>query len=167
MTMSDGPPDQPGGRSLFLVQPSLRPLIREGLELLSKSKHRWARALEWVIRTRAIVVVPLPFRMAGLTTPLLPVIALDRKFAEVNLAAGATGRARIMQTLLHEAAHQLWAVWPEWRNWLGDRGHYGPERNAADAIAEGVMREMGLPSHYPTREISYVSPLEKVGLLNR
>ena len=143
----------------------MRGITREARELLMHSAHPWAKPLAWVLRTRAIVVMPLPFRIAGWTTPFVPLIALDRGFVQQNLAADEVGKARIMQTLLHEAAHQLWAVWPEWRNWIGDRSHYGPERNAADAIAEGVMREMGLPSHYPTREISYVSPLRKLRLL--
>jgi hypothetical protein len=104
--------------------------------------------------------------MSGVTNPFLPLILLDRKFVKNNIDS-EQGRARIMHTLLHEAAHQLWAVWPEWRNWIGDRSHYGPERNAADAIAEEVLRSAGLPSYYADRKISYVSPLRKLGLLRR
>jgi hypothetical protein len=102
--------------------------------------------------------------MAGLTTPVLPVILLDRRYVAQNIGS-EPGRRRIMHTLLHEAAHQLWAVWPEWRNWIGDRRHYGPEHNAADAIAEGVLRSCGFAGAYAGREISYVSPLRRIGLL--
>jgi hypothetical protein len=102
--------------------------------------------------------------VAGLTNPTLPLILLDRGFVWQALASGPAGRAHIMHTLLHEAAHQLGAVWPEWRNWIGDRSHYGPERNAADAIAESIIRECGLPSVYAHRRISYVSPLYKLAL---
>ncbi|MDQ3023913.1 MAG: hypothetical protein M3R04_05965 [bacterium] len=104
-------------------------------------------------------------KIAGFTFAILPIIWLDRRFVESCFSAGEVGHARLMQTLLHEAAHQLGAVWPEWRNWLGDRSHYGPERNAADAIAESIMRECGTSSAYANHEISYCSPLRKIGLL--
>ena len=143
----------------------LSELVQTTERRLQGSSHRWARPLAWVLRTRLVIACPLPFRMVGLTNPLLPIIMLERKFVTRNLRLGDEGRARIMHTLLHEAAHQLWAVWPEWRNWLGDRNHYGPESNAADAIAEGVMRSMGVRSHYAERKLSYVSPLQKLGLI--
>lgn len=150
---------------LPLTQPALRPLVAATLGHLATSDHRWARALAWVLRTRVILICPLAFRLGGITNPFFPLILLDRKFFDENMQQGDAGRANIMQTLLHEAAHQLWAVWPEWRNWIGDRSHYGPERNAADAIAESIMRERGLASHYAGREISYVSPLRRLRLL--
>jgi hypothetical protein len=105
--------------------------------------------------------------MAGFTFAVLPLIWLDRDFVRIQLARGSVGRGRVMQTLLHEAAHQLGAIWPEWRNWFGDHSHYGPERNAADAIAETIMRECYPVSGYAGREISYRSPLSRLGLIRR
>jgi hypothetical protein len=149
---------------LYLVQPVLRPVVAETLTMLEQSSHRWARPLAWVLRTRVIYSLKLPRWMAGVTNPFLPLIFLDRGYVWQGLASSPAGRARIMHTLLHESAHQLWAVWPEWRNWLGDRRHYGPEQNAADAIAEAIIREAGLPSAYSGRRISYVSPLNSIGV---
>jgi hypothetical protein len=153
-------------QNLPALQPELGALTQELCAHLMRSTHPWARWLYWVLRTRAVFALPLPFQMQGLTNPLLPVILLDRKFVHQNRTS-ARGRLRIMHTLLHEAAHQLWAVWPEWRNWIGDRSHYGPERNAADAIAESVLRSCGLPGVYAGRATSYISPLQKLGLLRR
>jgi hypothetical protein len=140
-------------------------LVSEARDILARSTHPWARSLDWVLRTRLIRIARLPWNMAGFTFAILPIIWLNRSFVESNIARGDAGRARVIQTLLHEAAHQLGAIWPEWRNWIGDHSHYGPERNAADAIAESIMRDSGLGSAYAHREISYVSPLRRIGLL--
>ncbi len=67
------------------------------------------------------------------------------------------------QLLLHEAAHQLWAVWPEWRRWFGLRHIYGPQINAADAIAEAISRELCVHTRYPGQDIAYRSPLRFLG----
>jgi hypothetical protein len=153
--------------ALSIRHSALKAVVSEARAILAKSSHPWAKALDWVLRTRLIRTARLPWKMAGFTFAILPVIWLDREFVARGMAAGDAGRARVIQTLLHEAAHQLGAVWPEWRNWLGDRSHYGPERNAADAIAENIMRESGLGSAYADRRISYVSPLQRIGILRR
>ena len=149
------------------LQAELRAVVGETLALLGHSTHPWAKGLAWVLRTRLIFVAPLPFRFAGFTIAVLPLIWLDRDWLERRLSEGEAGRAYVMQVLLHEAAHQLGAIWPEWRNWLGDRSHYGPERNAADAIAESIMRESDLPSIYAGRAVSYVSPLRQLRIQMR
>jgi hypothetical protein len=115
--------------------------------------------------------------MRGFTLPLLPVIWIDGRLAtEFGACTVAQGPGKValnakqqdaVQTLLHEAAHQLWAIWPEWRLWLGRRDVYGPERNAADALAEAVMRAGASGSRYATRELCYVSPLARMGLVRR
>src|SRR5688572_7866918 len=92
------------------VEP-LRPLVAEALACLALSHHRWAGSLGWVLRTHWIRLARLPFRMAGFTLAVLPVIWLDDRFLEQALAEGQRGRARVLHTLLHESAHQLGAVW--------------------------------------------------------
>ena len=142
--------------------------------------HPWGRALGWVLRTRMILAFPLPGRTAGFTNPLLPLILIDRKLARQLKPAGSRGEpaaprldgaGRIAgppecaaaQLLLHEAAHQLWAVWPEWRRWFGLRHVYGPQINAADAIAEGISRELCAHTRYAGQHIAYRSPLRFLG----
>jgi hypothetical protein len=156
-----------GNAELRRVEPELRPLVAEALACLAQSHHRWAGPLGWVLRTRWVRTARLPWRMQGFTFAVLPVIWLDRAYVEQCLNAGPERRGGVLQTLLHESAHQLGAVWPEWRNWLGDRRHYGPERNAADAISESIMRECYRSSRYADREISYQSPLCRLGLIKR
>lgn len=137
---------------------------REALARLSASAHPWARRLRQVLRTRLLICCWLPGRIAGFTWPFLPVILISRAYLRREWEARPW---LVVQLLLHEAAHQGWAIWPEWRNWLAwlplrqawQRRVYGPEHNAADAISEAIMRESGGPSRYADREISYKSPL--------
>jgi hypothetical protein len=146
------------------VSPPLRSTVAQALDVLSRTQQPWSRRLEAVLRTRWVMSVRLPGRMRGLTWPLLPVILIDRAVAKAALAApcGSRVQLELVQTLLHEAAHQLWAVWPEWKLWLGIRGVYGPDRNAADAVSEAVMREGAPWSRYADQQITYCSPLERL-----
>ena len=140
---------------------------------LLRAEHRWGKALAWVLRTRLILAVPLPQRISGFTIPLLPVILLSMRLvrsvpetAHVPAYPGARiadpALSRLLHTLLHEAAHQLWAVWPEWQRWFGRRRIYGVDINAADAVGEAVCRELCETTRYAGQAISYRSPLQWV-----
>jgi hypothetical protein len=158
------------------ISPSLRPLARLLIARLPGCAHPWGRALGWVLRTRAILAFPLPGRTAGFTNPLLPLILIDRRLARRLPAPGRPGEQPAVQLddagriadplacaaaqlLLHEAAHQLWAVWPEWRRWFGLKHVYGPSINAADAVAEAISRELCAHTKYRGMDITYRSPM--------
>ncbi len=169
------------------VSPQLRPLVRALRAGLPACRHPWARALAFVLASRIILAVPLPRRIGGFTMPLLPVILMNRRWmAEMLPEHGAlqTFRGRLMnggvcevaQVLLHECAHQLWAIWPEWKHWLRllfgvlppmrrSRVYgwasriYGVDCNSADAVSEALARELCTQSRYHSEAISYRSPL--------
>ncbi len=148
--------------------------LRNALEHLHprllRARHPWGRLLAAVLRTRFIIVLPLPRRLSGITIPFLPVIILSRrlvsavpKTARVPAFPGERitdyALSLFLHTLLHEAAHQLWAVWPEWQRWLGRRRIYGVDINAADAVSEAVCRELCEHTRYAGQAIAYRSPL--------
>lgn len=139
-----------------------------------------------MLRTRLILSVPLPRRISGFTVVILPVILMNRRYtqrlrqpwahwldAQGRLSEAAA--CDTAQVLLHEAAHQLGAIWAEWKNWLQwlrlwrwapwQRATawlspvYGADVNAADAISEAVCRELCAYTHYPDQTIRYRSPL--------
>lgn len=165
--------------------PVLRPLTRLLASRLPGCTHAWGRALAWVLTTRAIITSPLPRRTSGFTNPFFPVILVDRKLVrqldELYTARSEAGDGTpfvelteagrianpldctVAQLILHEAAHQLWAVWPEWRRWFGLKRIYGPGINAADAISEAVCRELCAFTKYPGMQLDYRSPLHIFG----
>lgn len=140
-----------------------------------------------VLRSRLILAFPLPRRVGGLTMPLLPIILMNRRWlAEMLPSDGGLPRYRgrlmhagvcdVAQVLLHECAHQHWAIWPEWKNWLRlllswppallQRPRlawvsriYGVDCNSADAISEALARELCTQTRYRGAAISYRSPL--------
>jgi hypothetical protein len=137
---------------------------------LEHTRHPWSRALAWVLRTRLILVCPLPRSISGFTIPLLPLILLSPRLVrsipastEVQPTPGSPladpALCNFLHILLHEAAHQLWAVWPEWQRWLGRRRIYGVDINAADAVSEMVCRELCAYTRYAGQDITYRSPL--------
>ena len=137
---------------------------------LLRVRHPWGRSLAWVLRSRLILIVPLPRRLSGFTIPFIPIIFLARRLvravpetARVPVYPGERiadpALCLLLHILLHEAAHQLWAVWPEWQRWIGRRRIYGVDINAADAISEAVCRELCESTRYGGQEISYRSPL--------
>jgi len=131
------------------------------LSALERSRHPWAPRLAHILRTRLFICTWLPRRVAGFTHPLLPVVLIQRRNLERSWPAAPW---LIVQLLLHECAHQCWAILPEWKNWLRLKNVYGPEHNAADAISEAIMRETFIHSAYPGRPISYRSPGERLRL---
>jgi hypothetical protein len=162
------------------VSPQLRPLVRALRQGLLRSAHPWAAALRWVLLSRVIIVIPLPRSLGGFTNPLLPVIVMSSRYCADHMPRGDlalnaerkllhAGTCMLAQTLVHEAAHQLWAVWPEWRLWLrwlgvlpglgALRQVYGPQINAADAVSEAVCREICAQTRYPELAAPYRGPL--------
>jgi hypothetical protein len=146
--------------------------------------------MNWVLGSRIILVCPLPRAIAGLTIPFLPVILMSSRYCRENLSSGparlsydgrlaAPGDCLVAQTLLHECAHQLWAVWPEWRLWprfflllppaAAWRSFweprlriYGADINAADAISEALCRDLCCSTRYPASRLAYRSPLARL-----
>jgi hypothetical protein len=154
----------------MLLPPHLKQQFRGLQAPLQAVRHPWSRALAWVLRTRLILVVPLPRRVSGFTIPFIPVILLSTRLvrsvpagAEVPRQPGARisdpALANCVHILLHEAAHQLFAMWPEWQRWIGRRRIYGVDINAADAVSEAVCRELCEVTRYGGQAITYRSPL--------
>jgi hypothetical protein len=169
------------------VSPQLRPLVRHLTGALPACRHPWGRALAFVLRSRLILSFPLPRKIAGLTNPVLPIVLMNRRWLAEQLPdAGALPRYRgrvidegcceVVQVLLHECAHQLWAVWPEWKLWLRlllswppallrrpglawVNRVYGVGTNSADAVSEALARELCVTTRYSGQEICYRSPL--------
>ncbi|MCC7478338.1 hypothetical protein IT575_07735 [bacterium] len=165
----------------------LRPLTRALREALERSSHPWARPVAFVLRSRIILACPLPRRVGGFTSPLLPVILMNRRWLHEALPADGempryrgrlchSGACEVGQVLLHECAHQLWAIWPEWKLWLKlllswppsllrrpalawVSRIYGAGCNSADAISEALARDVCTQTRYGAEELCYRSPL--------
>jgi hypothetical protein len=123
--------------SLPRIDPALQPLYDAAQELLTASSHLWAPRLAAALRRCKL---RLRDGAGGFTVPLLPTIWIGRELAD------ELPTRRGIAVLLHEAAHQCGAVWPEWKLWFNRWGGrfdwkeiYGPEINSADDIAHQVL----------------------------
>ena len=134
-------------------------IIGPALRCAQASRARFARPIAWVLR-RCLLVIDDRMVMSGYTWPMLPT-NLIRPLIIVSRRLVEGDRRRLAHVLLHEAAHQCFVVWPEWKGWINmlaryvlffvrwrDRyfpvfskeSIYGDKINSADCVASAILK---------------------------
>lgn len=153
------------GRQIRLFRRFSIPLGEERLAIIGPalgcariSRAPFARTIAWVL-ARCLLVVDDRMVMSGYTWPMLPT-NLIRPLIIVSRRLVDGDRRRLAHVLLHEAAHQCFVVWPEWKGFINNLARwllffvrwrdryfaifpkesiYGDAINSADRVASKIL----------------------------